>query len=90
MRGDVTRLDRWIEAALSIGVVLSGALLTVGLAWPSQEALELGLVILMLTPVARVVVMALALLAERDWLFAALTLWILGVLSSSLRVARLL
>ncbi len=89
MKGALSPLDRLIEAALTLGVLLSGTLLVVGLLTGTPGTLRAGLVTLMLTPVARVVVVALGLLAERDWLFALLALWILGVLLSSLRLARL-
>ncbi len=41
----------------------------------------------MLTPVVRVVVVTVALLHERDWLFASLSLFVLGVLASGMIVA---
>jgi uncharacterized membrane protein len=75
-----TRLDRTIEAVLSAGLLISASLLVGGLALGSQPALHWGALLLMMTPVARVVVVTIALALERDWLFAAVSLWILGVL----------
>jgi uncharacterized membrane protein len=43
--------------------------------------------LLMLTPAARVVVLSVGLLLERDWLFGSISLWILGVLLGSLVLA---
>ena len=43
--------------------------------------------LLLLTPVARVVVVTIDLLRRRDWVFAATSAWILGVLLFSLFVA---
>ncbi len=87
MTGEAGRLERVIEIALSLGVLASGALLVLGLAAGQAGALRAGIVVLLFTPVARVVVVAGGLALERDWPFALLALWILGVLLSSLRVA---
>ncbi len=89
MTGRAGRLERAIEAALTLGVLASGILLVTGLASDRPELLRAGVVVLMLTPVARVAVLTLGLLARRDWPFVALSVWILGVLLSSLRLARL-
>ena len=88
MKGEASRLDRLIEGLLSVGVVLSGLLLLVGLARHDPALLRTGILLLMWTPVARVVVVTLALVGERDWVFGAISLWILLVLLSSLRVAH--
>lgn len=89
MRGRSGRLERAIELALASGLLASGALLVLGLALRDAAALHAGIVILMFTPVARVVIVAAGMLLEHDWIFAAVSLWILGVLLSSLRVAHL-
>jgi len=88
MTGEGGRLDRVIEIALTLGLVASGALLVYGLAWSHPSALRAGIVILMFTPVLRVVVVAVGLAFERDWTFVAISLWILGVLLSSLHVGH--
>jgi uncharacterized membrane protein len=41
----------------------------------------------MATPVARVVVVTVGMLREKDWLFAGVSFWILAVLGSSLYFA---
>jgi uncharacterized membrane protein len=89
VKGSAGPLERAIEAALTLGVLASGALLITGLASGRADLLRAGVIVLMLTPVARVAVLTLGLVLRRDWVFVALSLWILGVLLSSLRLARL-
>lgn len=86
--GSSASLDTLIEGVLTLGVLLSGATLVVGLVRDDTDLLRCGLLLLMWTPVARVLVVALALLRAREWTFAAISLWILGVLAYSLHVAR--
>ena len=89
------RLEAAIEVALTTGLLVSAALLVVGLALPAPALLRWGLLILMLTPVFRVVVMTAGLFHARDFVFGIVSLVILGVLASSfftaarLRSARL-
>lgn len=84
-------LARAIEVALTSGLALSAGLLLLGLASGSGAQLQWGILILMLTPVARVVVLTVGLLHERDWLFGLLSLGILTVLGASMLVgAKLL
>jgi uncharacterized membrane protein len=80
-------LDRVVEVVLTTGVLASGGLLLAGLALGRTPLLHWGIVLLMLTPVARVVVVTLGLALERDWLFTLISLWILAVLASSIYVA---
>jgi uncharacterized membrane protein len=88
MRGEAGRLDRAIEIALTLGLLASGALLVLGLAWSRPDALRAGIVMLMFTPVARVAIVTAGLALEHDWVFAAVSLWVLAVLLSSLHVAH--
>lgn len=82
-----TALDRVIEVVLSAGLLASSAMLAAGLLAGRPGLLAAGIVLLMMTPVARVVVVTIDLLRQRDWVFAATSLWILGVLLFSLYVA---
>jgi uncharacterized membrane protein len=82
-----TPLERTIEAVLMGGLLASAALLVGGLVLERAALLRWGILVLMATPVARVVVVTVGLLRERDWLFAAVSLWILSVLGSSVYVA---
>jgi len=82
-----SRLERTIETALTAGLTASATLLFIGLVarWPA--GLRFGILLLMLTPVVRVVVLTLGLLLRRDWLFGALSLVVLCVLLSGIAVS---
>ena len=84
---DESQLDVVIEAVLSGGLAISSALLLFGLLLSRPGLLTAGIVLLLLTPVARVVVVTIDLIRRRDWVFAATSAWILGVLLFSLFVA---
>jgi uncharacterized membrane protein len=74
-------LERTIGAVLRAGVILSSVCLALGLAGEIAEGatgvagilLHTGIVILLLTPVARVVVSIVQYTLDRDWTFATLT-----------------
>jgi len=87
MSSATSALDRTIEVVLMGGLAVSAALLVAGLALGRADFLSWGILVLMTTPVARVVVVTIGMLRERDWLFAAVSLWILAVLGSSVYVA---
>jgi uncharacterized membrane protein len=82
-----TALDRAIEVVLTVGLLASSVLLAAGLLAGRHGLLAAGMVMLMLTPVARVVVVTIDLVRQRDWVFAGTSAWILGVLLFSLYVA---
>jgi uncharacterized membrane protein len=84
MSSTTSALDRTIEVVLMGGLAVSAALLVGGLALDREALLRWGILVLMATPVARVVVVTIGMLRERDWLFAAISLWILSVLGSSI------
>jgi uncharacterized membrane protein len=50
----------------------------------SRGMIQLGLLLLVLTPVARVVLSAAGFLLERDWMYLAITLIVMAVLFYSL------
>jgi uncharacterized membrane protein len=89
------RLERWLGKILTAGVLASTGLLAAGLllqllgaASGTAAALtDAGLIVLMATPVARVVVSVVEYALERDWLFAMLTTTVLIILLGSLAVA---
>jgi uncharacterized membrane protein len=81
------RLERVIEVALTGGVALSGFLLISGLFLGSMTPLWWGVLLLILTPVVRVVVVTVSLVLDHDWLFAGVSLFVLGVLLSSIYMA---
>jgi len=80
-------LERTVEAVLTTGLALASGLLLFGLARSQGAALRAGIVILMFTPVARVLLVTLGLLKERDVLFGLLSAFVLAVLASSVWVA---
>lgn len=53
-----------------------------------RAVVTLGLLLLIATPLLRVVVSLLAFLREHDWLYAALTLLVLAVLTASFLAGR--
>ena len=50
----------------------------------SQAVMQLGLLLLVATPVTRVALSLVSFAAERDWLYVVITLIVLGVLVASL------
>jgi uncharacterized membrane protein len=87
----LTRLEHSIGVALRVGVIISSACLAVGLAlslWggaPSVAGLLLqaGIIALLCTPVARVVISTVEYVSAREWSFAALTAIVLIELLAS-------
>jgi uncharacterized membrane protein len=82
-----SRLDRTVEVVLTAGLAVSALLLAAGLIAGATRPLWYGIFVLIVTPVARVVVVTLGLFHRRDWPFALVSLWILGVLGFSFWVA---
>ncbi len=88
------RLERWLGATLGAGTMLATSLLAAGLLLQlsgvsialSARLSHVGLVVLMVTPVARVVVSVAEYASERDWPFLALTLTVLAMLVVSFLV----
>lgn len=91
----IERLQKIVGRVLRAGAILSTTLMALGLiltltgfgpSW-GDRPLRVGLVILMATPVANVVVSGLEYVAERDWKFVLLTVLVLVILTGSLAVA---
>jgi hypothetical protein len=76
----MSAMERVIEAALTLGLVLGGGLLVIGLVMDSEPVLRWGIVIEMLTPMARVIVVTTGLLYRRDWTFGLVSFFVLSVL----------
>jgi len=83
----IRTLERIVEAALTAGVAVSGLLLVAGLVLGSAAPLWWGVLLLILTPVVRVLVVTVGLVLDHDWLFASISLFVLGVLLSSVYVS---
>jgi uncharacterized membrane protein len=81
MRATDTRFEILIGRVLRTGVMTSIVCLAIGLplslAWPAQDAgamlLNIGILFLIATPAARVVLSTIEYILERDWPFAVLT-----------------
>lgn len=80
-------LEQVIETTLTLGLVVSGGVLVWGLVFGSTRALWWGVLILMCTPVVRVVVVTIGLVLRRDWVFGLVSFWVLAVLLSGIHVA---
>ena len=87
MTGRVEQLEDVIEKALKVGLVLSSGLMLVGLVIDAPGPLLWGILLLVLTPVARVAVVTVGLALERDWTFTLVSLFVLAVLASGIWVA---
>ncbi len=89
------RLERVLGVVLRSGAWSSAVLLAAGLVLElvgrdgqvAARLTQLGLIVLMATPVARVVVSVVDYAMERDWLFLGLTAAVLVILLGSLLVA---
>ena len=94
-RGGVTHLERLVGEILRIGVWTSSVSLAAGLALSlaavavpaANLLLQIGTLVLVFTPVARVIVSTIEYIAERDWTFATLTLIVLAELMASAAAA---
>ena len=91
-----SRLERVISIVLRTGVVSSSVCLGVGLALSlvgatslAQVLLNVGVIVLLATPVVRVLVSITEYVSERDWGFVMLTAVVLVELAAS-AVAALL
>jgi uncharacterized membrane protein len=83
----VVTLEQVVEGVLTLSLVSAGGLLVAGLLRGQEDVLRAGIVILLFTPVARVVLVTAGLLRARDYLFGALSAFVLTVLASSIWVA---
>jgi uncharacterized membrane protein len=94
-----TPLERALGRVLRAGSLLSAVLLGLGLLLAlagSADAtatavrdrmLSTGLIVLMGTPIVRVVVSVVGYLQQRDWVFATLTFMVLALLGASIAAA---
>jgi len=87
---DSARLEHAIGIALQIGVTMSSVCLAAGLMavvvgrpGAADLLLHVGVIILLTTPVARVVISTVEYVRERDWTFVALTAVVLVELLAS-------
>jgi len=91
----LTRLERSIGFVLRAGVIFSSACLALGLFMSLTEVLprtaeillQTGIIALLCTPVARVLISTVEYVVERDWRFATLTAIVLLELLASAAAA---
>ncbi len=91
VRQDPARLERIVGVVLQLGVMASTVCLAVGLvmsfldgrAGVARFLLNSGVIVLLATPVARVVVSMGEYALQRDWVFVGLTLTVLLELLAS-------
>ena len=79
VRVDYHQFRRETSALTSVGGVLRGAA-----AFDSLALMQLGLLVLIATPVARVLFAAFAFALERDWMYVVVSLVVFVVLMSTL------
>ena len=95
MTAQQLRLEHLVARVLSVGLRVSVALLALGLALTliasatvvADRLLTGGLIVLLATPVARVVVSAGSYAVEGDWKYFFITLAVLAVLAVSVITA---
>ena len=87
MSSHARTLERIVEVALTVGVAVSGVLLVAGLLLGSSAPMWWGVLLLIATPVLRVLVVTVGLALDHDWLFVGVSLFVLGVLLSSAYVS---
>jgi uncharacterized membrane protein len=84
----IEKLELQVGRLLETGVLIASACLAAGLAWwlvagethPVHQLLNGGLIVLMLTPLARVLASLVAYLRLRDWFFVVTTVMVFAVL----------
>ena len=88
-------LEATLGRVLGAGVILSTVALAAGLAsnlvlgggWWTAALLKAGVVLLIATPIARVLISSIAYVRRRDWVFALLTAIVLAELVMSIVAA---
>jgi len=82
------RIERILGTLLRAGVILAAAVVVAGGFLSSAGIIQLGLLLLIATPVARVVFSIVVFALQRDWLYVGITLAVLAVLAYGLAAAR--
>jgi uncharacterized membrane protein len=84
----MTLFERTLARTLGLGVTVATVLLGIGLAWTlvapgpgANLALQAGLIVLMATPMARVLLSCAEYVRQRDWFFAISAGAVLAVLA---------
>jgi uncharacterized membrane protein len=96
-RSGMERLETTIGEVLRFGTITSSTMFAIGLLFTvmgyqpmvAQLLLGAGLIILLATPPARVVISVIEYIRERDWTFVVLTVIVLLALAGSVAAAYL-
>jgi uncharacterized membrane protein len=81
------RIERILGSLLRAGVISAAGVVIVGGALSEPDIIRFGLLLLVGTPVVRVVFSVIAFALERDWLYVWITLIVLAVLAYGLAAA---
>jgi uncharacterized membrane protein len=95
VKDDLSTLELLLARVFKAGTMASASMLSVGLLasflWPSSRVTEIllggGVIVLLVTPIARVLASFLDYLWMRDWWFALWTGIVLALLASSFLTA---
>jgi hypothetical protein len=79
--------ERIVGWAYRVALFIVAPVLLAGLVLGSTPLLRAGILVLMASPLVGVVIVALSLLAARDWTFAGVALIVIAILASSLYAA---
>ena len=80
-------LFRLLRSVYSGALAVAGPLLLAGLVLDAPGLLDAGVLVVMTTPVAGIVIVAAAMVKARDWTYAAVALAVIAILGSSLYAA---
>lgn len=81
------RIEQILGAVLRAGVILAAGVVAAGGLVSRPNVILAGLILLIATPVARVVCSVIAFAVERDWLYVGITISVLAVLAYGLAAA---
>lgn len=82
------RMELILSTLLRAGVILAAGVVIAGVALSRPPVIQWGLILLIATPVARVVLSVVSFAIERDWLYVSITLVVLAVLAYGLAAAN--
>ena len=80
-------LYRVLRVVYSAALAVAGPLLLCGLVFQAPRLLDAGVLVVMTTPVAGIVIVAAAMVKARDWTSAAVARAVIAILGSSFYAA---
>ncbi|MGA2480807.1 MAG: DUF1634 domain-containing protein [Spirochaetia bacterium] len=87
MGGQAPHYSEWNGEPLSLRSI--GGVLSAAVALRGDAVIQLGILLLIAVPIARVAVSLVAFLLQRDWLYCVVTFLVLGILLFSLLGGRI-